>query len=35
MYVDDPRFAANYTRDGVVYAAYVRDAMRAFAERNL
>jgi len=35
MYVDDPRFAANYTRDGVVYAGFVRDAMRVFAERNL
>jgi DNA-binding transcriptional MerR regulator len=35
MYVDDPRFAANYTRDGVVYAGFVRDAMRIFAERNL
>jgi DNA-binding transcriptional MerR regulator len=35
MYVDDPRFAANYTRDGVAYAEYVRDAMRVFAERNL
>ena len=35
MYVDDPRFAANYARDGVAYAEYVRDAMRAFAERHL
>jgi DNA-binding transcriptional MerR regulator len=35
MYVDDPRFGANYTRDGVGYAEFVRDAMRAFAERNL
>ena len=33
MYVADERFAANY--GGVEGAAFVRDAMRAYAERNL
>jgi DNA-binding transcriptional MerR regulator len=35
MYVADPRFAANYSRDGVEYAAFVRHAMRVYADRNL
>lgn len=35
LYVDDPRFAANYTDGGREYAAYVRDAMAAYAEANL
>jgi DNA-binding transcriptional MerR regulator len=33
MYVDDDRFGANY--GGIEGASYVRDAMAAFAERNL
>lgn len=33
MYVDDPRFAKNY--GGAEKAAFVRDAMRAYAEREL
>ena len=33
MYVSDHRFAANY--GGVAGAAYVRDAMIAYAEDNL
>jgi hypothetical protein len=33
LYVDDVRFAANY--GGAENAAYVRDAMRAYAEREL
>jgi MerR family transcriptional regulator, thiopeptide resistance regulator len=33
MYVADERFAANY--GGVEGATFVRDAMTAFAERNL
>ncbi|MGD9526792.1 MerR family transcriptional regulator [Pseudonocardia sp.] len=35
MYVDDPRFAAHYDRHGEGTAAYVRDAMAAYAQRNL
>lgn len=35
MYVDDPRFAANYDRHGVGTAAFIRDAMAAYAERVL
>ncbi|WP_150307643.1 MerR family transcriptional regulator [Planctomonas psychrotolerans] len=35
MYVADPRFAGNYARDGVEYAGFVREAMRAYAEHNL
>ncbi len=35
MYVADPRFAANYEVDGRNYAAYVRDAMAAYAATNL
>lgn len=34
MYVDEPRFAANYDRDGGS-AGFVRDAMTVYAERNL
>jgi DNA-binding transcriptional MerR regulator len=33
MYVEDPRFAANY--GGAENAAFVRDAMRVYAERKL
>jgi DNA-binding transcriptional MerR regulator len=33
MYVDDPRFAKNF--GGAAKAAFVRDAMRAYAEREL
>ena len=33
MYVDDQRFAKNY--GGAEKAAFVRDAMRAYAEREL
>ena len=35
MYVADPRFAANYDRHGAGTAAFVRDAMKIYAERNL
>lgn len=35
MYVDDPRFGATYEVDGRSFAAYVRDAMAVYAERNL
>jgi len=35
MYVDDPRFTANYDTHGDGTAAFVRDAMKAYAERNL
>ncbi|GLY26811.1 MerR family transcriptional regulator [Kineosporia sp. NBRC 101731] len=38
MYVADPRFAKNYAppgADATPYAEYVRDALRAYAERNL
>ncbi|MGO1833261.1 MAG: MerR family transcriptional regulator [Actinomycetaceae bacterium] len=35
MYVDDPRFGATYTRDGVAFATFVRDVMAAYAARNL
>lgn len=35
MYVADPRFGANYDRHGAGTAEFVRDAMRAYAERNL
>lgn len=35
MYVDDPRFTANYDKHGVGTATFVRDAMRVYAERNL
>ncbi|MFF9849021.1 MerR family transcriptional regulator [Streptomyces litmocidini] len=35
MYVDDPRFTANYDRHGEGTAILVRDAMKVYAERNL
>ncbi|MEX0171784.1 MerR family transcriptional regulator [Streptomyces sp. LMG1-1-1.1] len=35
MYVDDPRFTANYDKHGEGTALLVRDAMRVYAERNL
>ncbi|WP_214367557.1 MerR family transcriptional regulator [Pseudonocardia sp. H11422] len=35
MYVDDPRFTANYDRHGDGTAAFIRDAMTVYAERNL
>lgn len=35
MYVDDPRFTANYDRHGEGTAILVRDALKVFAERNL
>lgn len=34
MYVADPRFAAVYDKHGVGTAAFVRDAMTTYAERN-
>lgn len=35
MYVDDPRFTANYDKHGEGTAAFIRDAMKVYAERNL
>lgn len=35
MYVEDPRFTVHYDRYGEGTAAYVRDAMAVYAERNL
>ncbi|MFF8280537.1 MerR family transcriptional regulator [Streptomyces lateritius] len=35
MYVDDPRFTANYDKHGEGTAVLVRDAMKVYAERNL
>ncbi|MGW6658400.1 MerR family transcriptional regulator [Rhodococcus sp. NPDC055024] len=35
MYVDDPRFTANYDKYGEGTAVLVRDAMKVYAERNL
>ncbi|MFC9592926.1 MerR family transcriptional regulator [Streptomyces sp. NPDC056944] len=35
MYVDDPRFTANYDKHGEGTAILVRDAMKVYAERNL
>ena len=35
MYVEDPRFAANYDVHGEGTAAFVRDAMAVYAERTL
>jgi len=35
MYVDDPRFAANYDKYAEGAAVFVRDAMKVYAERNL
>ncbi|MER5205053.1 MerR family transcriptional regulator [Streptomyces sp. NPDC002825] len=34
MYVDDPRFTANFDRHGEGTAILVRDAMKVYAERN-
>ena len=34
MYVADPRFAANYDQYAAGTAAFVRDAMVIYAERN-
>ncbi|MFC6019426.1 MerR family transcriptional regulator [Plantactinospora solaniradicis] len=35
MYVEDPRFAANYDRHGRGFAEFVRDAMKVYASRRL
>ena len=35
MYVDDPRFAANYDQYAEGAAVFLRDAMKVYAERNL
>ncbi len=35
MYVDDPRFAANYDAHGEGTARLIRDALRVYAERHL
>ncbi len=35
MYVDDPRFAANYDKHGAGASTFVVDAMKVYAERNL
>src|SRR5690606_21771992 len=35
MYVDDPRFTQNYDKHGDGTAAFIRDAMKAYAEANL
>lgn len=35
MYVDDPRFTANYDVHGAGTAVFIRDAMTIYAERNL
>lgn len=35
LYVDDPRYAANYENQGAGSAEFVRDAMKTYAERNL
>lgn len=35
MYVDDPRFTANYDKHGEGTAAFIRDAMKVYAERKL
>ncbi|GAA3747491.1 TipAS antibiotic-recognition domain-containing protein [Plantactinospora mayteni] len=35
MYVADPRFTANYDRHGAGTAAFIRDAMKVYAERRL
>ena len=32
MFVDDPRFAANYDKYGEGTATFVRDAMAAYAD---
>jgi hypothetical protein len=35
MYVNDPRFTANYDRHGEGTAVFIRDAMKVYAERKL
>jgi DNA-binding transcriptional MerR regulator len=35
LYVDDPRFTANYDVHGEGTAVYIRDAMKVYGERNL
>lgn len=35
LYVDDPRFTANYNQHGKGTAEFIRDAMKVYAERNL
>lgn len=35
MYVNDPRFTANYDTHGVGTAEFIRDAMKVYAERHL
>ena len=35
MYVNDPRFIVNYDRYGIGTAAFIRDAMKVYADRNL
>lgn len=35
MYADDPRFGKNYDQHAEGGAAYVRDAMKVYADRNL
>lgn len=35
MYVDDPRFSANYDKHGKGTVMFIRDAMVIYAERNL
>ncbi|MGB9378525.1 MAG: MerR family transcriptional regulator [Mycobacteriales bacterium] len=34
MYVEDPRFAANYDKHGAGTAAFVRDALQVYAEQH-
>jgi DNA-binding transcriptional MerR regulator len=35
LYVDDPRFTATYDAHGAGTAAFIRDAMKVYAEQNL
>jgi DNA-binding transcriptional MerR regulator len=35
MYANDPRFIANYDTHGAGTAAFIRDAMKIYAERNM
>lgn len=35
MYVNDPRFTANYDKHGAGTAVFIRDAMKVYADRNL
>ncbi|MEV5943687.1 MerR family transcriptional regulator [Streptomyces sp. NPDC051994] len=35
MYVDDPRFGANYDQHGAGTAEFVRDALKVYAQRHL